>query len=146
MKKNDKPIVVEQNFSVSLQKVWKAITDVDEMRNWFFDNIPAFKPEVGFATEFNVQSEERIFLHLWKVIDVVPEKLIKYNWKYEVYPGDSNVSFELFDEDKGTRLKLTIDVLEDFPDDIPEFTRDSCNNGWNYFIKERLTEYLEKNS
>jgi hypothetical protein len=39
---------------------------------------------------------------------------------------------------------LTVEVLEDFPDDIPEFRRESCIGGWNYFINHRLKEYLDK--
>ncbi len=44
------------------------------MRKWYFENIPAFKPEVGFETQFNVQSEERNFLHKWKVTEVQPSE------------------------------------------------------------------------
>ena len=143
MKKKDKPIIVEQIFNVSKSTLWNAITNIDEMRNWYFENIPDFKPEVGFTTKFNVQSEERNFMHLWKVIEVIPQKLIKYNWKYEKYSGDSNVTFELIEENDSTLLKLTVDVLEDFPEDIQEFKRESCVGGWNYFIKNRLKDYIE---
>ena len=52
------------------------------MRKWYFENIPSFKPEVGFKTQFNVQSQHRNFLHIWKVTEVVPKKMITYNWKY----------------------------------------------------------------
>lgn len=32
MKTTDKPITVEENFTASIDKVWKAITDVQEMQ------------------------------------------------------------------------------------------------------------------
>ena len=83
MRKNDEPIVVEQTFNAPIDAVWKSITEIDQMRQWYFDNIPAFKPEVGFETQFNVQSQGRDFLHMWKVTEVVPEKMITYNWKYD---------------------------------------------------------------
>jgi hypothetical protein len=35
-------------------------------------------------------------------------------------------------------------VRETFPDDIPEFRRDSCIGGWEYLIQKSLKEYLEK--
>ena len=145
MKKDDDPIIVEQSFNATIESVWKAITEVDQMRQWFFENIPSFKPEVDFETQFNVQSQDRNFLHMWKVTEVVPQKLIRYNWKYEGYPGDSYVVYELFEENNLTKLRLTAQVLEDFPEDIPEFKRESCIEGWTYFIKERLKKYLEKN-
>ncbi len=72
---------------------------------------------------------------------MTPRKII-YNWKYRDYPGDSNVSFELFEEGKCTKLKLTHTVLSDFPEDIPEFSRESCLAGWKYFISGRLKEYV----
>ncbi|KUG25542.1 hypothetical protein ASZ90_004635 [hydrocarbon metagenome] len=145
MKKNNEPIIVEQIFENNIQRIWNSITDIKEMHNWYFENIPSFLPEVGFKTQFNIQSEERNFLHIWQVIEVIPARLIKYNWKYEGYNGDSNVTFELFDQNDKTKLRLTVEILEDFSEDIPEFRRESCINGWNYFIQNRLKEYLEKN-
>ncbi len=146
MKKNDIPIIVEQSFNASIQAVWNAITDINEMHKWYFENIPDFKPVVGFKTQFNVQSEERNFLHKWEITEVKPLRLIKYSWVFEEYPGKSTAAFEIFEEEKLTKLRLKVNVLEDFPDEIPEFTTDSCLNGWNYFIKQRLKDYLENKS
>ena len=42
-----------------------------------------------------------------------------------------------------TLLRLTHQMPEDLPDDVPEFTRESCQGGWEYFIKGRLKEFLE---
>ena len=86
----------------------------------------------------------RDFLHLWKVTEVIPLQKIAYDWKYDGYPGDAFVVFELFKQDGATKLRLTVNVRESFPEDIPEFTRESCIGGWEYFIKERLKEHLEK--
>ena len=145
MKKDDEPVIVEQTFHTSIDAVWKAITEIDQMRRWFFDNIPSFKPEVGFETRFNVTSKGRHFLHLWKVTEVVPLKKITCNWKYEGYAGDSFVVFELFEQDNATTLRVTNRVVEDFPEDIPEFSRESCIGGWTFFIKKSLKEFLEGN-
>ncbi len=72
-----------------------------------------------------------------------PLKKISYNWKYKNYLGDSNVIFELFKKHEHTLLRLTTVILEDFPDEIPEFTRESCLGGWNYFITKSLKNYLD---
>ena len=92
MKKNDAPIIVEQTFNTEIDIVWNSITKIDQMRQWYFDNIPSFKPEVGFETQFNVISQGRNFLHMWKVTKVVLKKKIVYNCKYENYPGNSFVN------------------------------------------------------
>ena len=144
MKKNDEPIIVEQTFNASIDTVWKAITEIGQMRQWYFENIPSFKPEVGFETQFYVRSQGRNFHHLWKVTEVVPKKMIKYNWKYRDYSGDSYVVWELFKEGELTKLKLTVQIEASFPQDIPEFTRESCIGGWDFFIRKRLKEFLEK--
>ncbi len=143
MEDSEKPIIVEQIFNTSIQNVWGAITELDQMKQWFFENIESFKPEVGFETQFNVQSQNRNFLHLWKLTEVVPMKKISYDWKYEGYPGDSFVLFELIEQHDGTKLRLTHQITASFPQDIPEFKRESGIEGWNYFIGQRLKYYLE---
>ena len=136
------PIVVEQTFQVSKETMWSAITELNQMRQWFFDNLEAFEPRIGFETKFVIENEGRTFPHLWRIIEVEPCKKITYNWKYEGYAGDSEVTFELNEQENGTTLKLTQQVFISFPQNIPEFTRESCLGGWNYFIKQQLKNYL----
>ena len=142
MRRDEEPIVVEETFEVPVETVWDSITKVDLMRQWYFDNIPEFEAEVGFETSFNIESEGRNFLHLWRVKEAVPNRKIVHTWRFEGYPGDSDAAWELFEEDGGTRLRLTITVHEDFPQEFPELRRDSCVAGWEYFINGRLKEYL----
>ncbi|PIW70051.1 MAG: ATPase [Ignavibacteriales bacterium CG12_big_fil_rev_8_21_14_0_65_30_8] len=144
MKTTDEPIIVEQTFNSSIETVWNAITVLDEMHKWYFDNILNFKPEVGFETQFSIENEGRIFVHKWIVTDVTPQKMIKYSWEFEEYPGKSTTAFEILREDELTKLRLTVDVLKDFPDNIPEFKRESCIAGWEYFLKNSLKDYLSK--
>ena len=103
-------------------------------------------PVVGFKTEFNVVSEGRNFLHKWKITEVIPEKIIKYTWLFEDYEGEGLVEFKILVKNNKTILRLTNYVLEDFPDEVPEFTRESCFGGWTYFINEKLKDFLEKNN
>jgi uncharacterized protein YndB with AHSA1/START domain len=141
----DEPIIIEETFNFSIEAVWKSLTDIELMRQWYFDNIPAFKPEVGFETQFNIKSEQRNFLHKWKVLEVEPLKKIKYSWEFEEYRGKSTTNFELTQDNNLTKLTLSVEVQEDFPESIPEFKRESCIGGWNYFINNRLKEYLKNN-
>ena len=138
------PIIVKETYNTTIENLWKTITEADLMRQWFFEQIETFQPEVGFETHFNVQVEDRNFHHLWKITEVVPLKKITYSWKYKGYPGDGFVTFELSEHDNGSALKLTATGMETFPQDIPEFTRESCFGGWNYFIKERLKAFIDQ--
>ena len=81
---------------------------------------------------------------MWEVSEVVPLKKISYDWRYVGYAGDGSVTFDLSDQGDATSLVLTHTVRKDFPDDVPQFKRESCLAGWRYFIGERLKGYLEK--
>ena len=142
MKITDSPVIVEQLFKKPVNLVWKAITELDQMRLWYFDNIPDFKAEIGFTTQFNVKAPSRDFLHIWKVTEVIPQKKITYNWTFKDCDGSGDVTFELFEQNSQTLLRLTNIVIEDFDDAIPEFRRESCLAGWNYFIKDRLVSFI----
>ncbi len=141
MKNN--PIIAEHTFDAPIEVVWNAITDVEQMRQWYFDDIPDFKPEVGFETRFNVKSGERNFLHIWKVTEVIPERKIAYSWNFEEYHGEALSTFELVEKDGRTVLTLKSYVIEKFPDNIPEFKRESGQAGWDYLIKESLIKFLK---
>jgi len=145
MKSIEEPVRIEQSFSRPLQDVWAAITDPDRMRQWFFENIPDFRPEVGFATGFSVRSPHADFPHRWKVLEAVPMKTLVLDWFYEGYAGDSTVTFALEEQNGLVRLTVTHAVEEDFADDVPEFKRSNCMAGWDYFIRRRLTAFLEGN-
>ncbi|RKE98431.1 SRPBCC family protein [Ichthyenterobacterium magnum] len=137
-----KPIIVEQRFNTSTETLWKAITEHQQMIQWYFENIPDFKPEVGFTTQFLIENEGRQFTHLWKIVEVIPNKKITYTWQYKEYEGESIAVFEILEHKHQSILRITCEGLETLPQDIPEFTRQSCQGGWDYFIKQRLKDYL----
>ena len=140
----DKPFVTEISVKNSPKEIWNAITVKDQMIQWFFENIPDFKAEVGFYTEFPVSPGERSFTHQWTILDVVPLEKITYNWEYEEYTGNARVSFEIIDKGEHRIIRLTNFGLHTFPEDIPEFTYESCKGGWEYFINSRLKSFLEE--
>ena len=143
MKPTDEPIVVEQTFGVPVDDVWSAITEPARMQQWFFSEMKEFEPSQGFETQFPVECDGKTYLHLWKLTEVLPRKKIVYDWRYEGCPGRGLVTWELEATPDGTKLKLTNTVVEEFPDSDPAFRRESCEEGWQYFINDRLTSYLE---
>ncbi|MBN1650330.1 MAG: SRPBCC domain-containing protein [Bacteroidales bacterium] len=144
MTKSSNPIIVEQHFAISVKEVWSAITELEQMRLWFFESIPSFEPVLGFQTKFKVQSESRTFTHIWKIVEVEPYKKIKYDWCYAEYQGKGLVTFELYEKGEQTMLRLTNEGLQTFPQHIPEFAQESCRGGWEFFIKQNLKNYLEQ--
>ena len=134
-------VVIERTFNAPIARVWKALTDVDDMRRWYFD-LKEFKPEVGFEFEFTVEHEGFKYHHLCKVTEVIPQKKLTYTWRYKGHQGDSLVTFELFADGDKTRLKLTHEGLETFPK-TPSFARRSFMEGWTQIIGSSLKEFVE---
>lgn len=143
MPERSEPVVVEQKYDASRAALWKAITDHKQMIEWFFEDIPEFNAEAGFQTQFDVQAGEQNFRHLWKITEAVAEERIVYDWRYEEFPGVGKVTFEVFEEGNGSRLRVTCQGVETFPQEIPEFSRESCEEGWEYFVQGNLKSYLE---
>lgn len=134
-------VIVERSLECSQVKAWEAITGLDAMRDWFFEEIPEFQPVVGFKTQFSITAESQDFVHQWEVLEVVPEHRIVYDWRYEGLPGTGKVTFELNSSNDTTRVVVTNEGLETFPSEIPEFSRESCESGWN-FLLDRLADYI----
>lgn len=136
------PFVIERVYDAPVSRVWKAITDKDQMKQWYFD-LSVFRPEPGFEFEFKGTGREgEKYRHLCKVIEAIPNKKLSYSWTYDGYEGYSVVSFELYEEGNKTRLKLTHEGLETFPQNNPSFARSSFAEGWKQLIGTLLPDYL----
>lgn len=139
---NTEPFVIERIYKAPISNVWAAITDVNKMADWYF-KLADFKPVVGFEFEFTGGDGTKEFLHKCKVTAVVDGSKITHSWTYDGYEGYSEVTWELFPEGDGTRLKLTHTGLETFPN-IPSFKRENFVAGWTHITGISLKEYLEK--
>lgn len=139
---SNEPFVIERTFNAPVEKVWKAITDKEEMKQWYFD-LADFKPEIGFEFQFEGGPDDRKYLHLCKVTEAIQNKKLTYSWRYDGYEGNSFVTFELFPEGEKTKLKLTHTGLETFPAN-PDFAKENFVQGWTHIIGKSLQEYLEK--
>ena len=141
----ESPFVIEKTYKAPRQKVWRAITNKEDMKQWYFD-LPEFKPVVGFEFEFRGGKEDGVqYLHRCRITEVVPEKKLTYSWRYEGYEGMSFVTFELFDDgDKNTRVKLTHAGLDTFPKSIPDFDKKNFAEGWTEIIGSSLKNFVEK--
>lgn len=136
------PFVIERSYKAPVEKVWQAITDKEKMKQWYFD-LAEFKAEPGFEFRFSGGPEDRQYLHVCKVTEVVPGRKLTYSWRYDGYEGNSFVTFELFEEGGGTRLKLTHTGLDSFPSH-PDFARSNFEAGWNEIIGTHLKEFVGK--
>ncbi len=135
-------VVLERTLNAPVARVWQALTDVDQMRQWYFD-LKEFKPEVGFEFEFVVEHEGNSYHHLCRVTEVIPQKRIAYTWRYKGESGDSLVTFELASDGDKTRLKLTHSGIETFPK-TPAYARKNFETGWTSIIDSELKQFVER--
>jgi len=135
-------VILERTLNAPVAKVWKALTDVDQMRQWYFD-LKEFKPQVGFEFEFVVEHEGNTYHHLCRVTEVIPQQKIAYTWRYKREPGNSLVTFELFAEGDKTRLKLRHSGIETFPK-TPAYARKNFETGWTAILDSELKQFVEQ--
>ena len=140
---NSNPIIVEKVYNAPIEKVWKAITDKNEMKKWYFD-LAEFKAEPGFEFQFYGEGKEGDkYLHLCKVMEVIPGKKISYTWRYDKFEGNSLVIFELFKEENKTKVRLTHKGVDSFKANGPDFAVESFTQGWTELIGVLLKNHLE---
>lgn len=132
---NNQPIVKEISVDAPVSRVWKAITTKEEIKHWSFD-IAAFEPIPGYEFRFNGGNEERQFLHICVVKEVIENKKLSYSWSYEDLPGiETLVTIELFEQGPGkTLVRLTHEGVDQFPQD-KNFARGNFEMGWTEITK-----------
>jgi uncharacterized protein YndB with AHSA1/START domain len=134
---------IERVFHANRKDVWRALTEKDLMKQWYFD-LPEFKAEIGFVFQFTGGEEGGVqYLHSCEITEVVPEQKLTHTWSYVGYGGISYLTFELFDAGADTLLKLTHSGIETFPANIKDFAFYNFENGWNHIIITSLKEFLE---
>jgi len=139
---SQEPLIKEVTINAPVSRVWNAITNKEQMKEWYFD-LAEFKPELGFQFQFEGGTENKTYLHLCEITEVEEGKKLTHSWRYDGYEGNSFVTWELFDEKGKTRLKLTHTGLETFPASNPDLARKNFEMGWNEIIGKSLVNFIE---
>ncbi|CAN5438875.1 SRPBCC domain-containing protein [soil metagenome] len=137
------PFIIERTYNAPIEKVWKALTGKDQMKQWYF-NLTEFKAEVGFEFKFEGGPPEKSYVHLCRISEVVVNKKLSHSWKYEGYAGESFVTWELFPDGNRTLVKLTHAGLETFPIENKDFAQENFISGWNEIVGSLLKDFVEK--
>lgn len=141
---SNEPFIIERIYNAPIGNVWKALTDINDIRQWYFQ-LAEFKAEAGFEFKFNGGTEEHQYGHTCRITEVVPGKKLAYSWQYDGYEGYSVVTFELSDEGHNkTRLTLTHEGLETFPANNPDFAKSNFEMGWTDITGRSLKAFVEK--
>lgn len=135
-----KSIVIDASPEV----VFKAITDPDELTNWFPDQA-ILEPKVGGRMKFSFRKEENSecrqgSTHEGTITEFIPDKKISYTWEDSKEADFSRtvVTWELEKiEDNKTSLKLLHTGFR------AEEKAKQYEEGWSHFLGQ-LARYCEK--
>lgn len=140
----DTPIIVQYKINAPIDKVWKALTDKNEMKTWYFD-IQDFKPEVGVVFNFYEPGGENKYHHQGEILEFIPNRKLKHTWSYPDFSDQkTTVTWELQSENDETLVTLIHEGIDCFKDLGEGFSRVSFTGGWNAILGHSLKEYLEK--
>lgn len=138
-----KEIVIDQ----PVERVWEALTQPEEMKNWYF-NISDFEPKEGeifdFIVSFTDEDGEHNFRHLFKILKVIPAEKLQHTWEHPGHSGGTSMlTWELFPHEGSTTVVLSHEGIETFLDEGSRyFTEASYHAGWADIL-QGLKEYLE---
>lgn len=137
------PIIIEQKVNASAEKVWKALTDINEMKIWYFD-IPDFIPEEGAVFNFYEPGDEKKYHHQAEILEIIPEKKLKHTWFYPEFSDQKTiVTWELEAQGESTWIRLTHENIDGFNDLGENFSEKAFKEGWTQLTEQSLKRYLE---
>ncbi|WP_419870509.1 SRPBCC family protein [Chryseobacterium sp. CT-SW4] len=137
------PIIIEYVINTPVHRAWRALTDKNEMKRWYFD-IPDFEPKEGHIFNFYESGDSKKYHHQGEILEMIPDQKLKYTWTYPDFTKEKTiVSWELKPEDGGTKLILTHENIESFKNLGENFSRENFIEGWNMIIRKNLKSYLE---
>ena len=145
MAENDR-LVLEKIYNAPIHVVWKAITDREQLKQWYFDFSVDFKLEIGHQFDWYAGPPNgKQWLHRGKILEIVEGSKLVYTWEYPGYTGSSKVIWELRAIDNNT-TKLIFTHIFTVPFDVKEeaLSRKNFAEGWNYIINIGLVEFLKK--
>lgn len=131
-------IEVDQFLPHPPARVWRALTEPDQLARWLMPN--TFEPRVGHT--FTFDTGEHGLTHC-EVLDLDPERLLRISWRNP--PLDTVVTWRLVAEGTGTRLLIEHTGFNS-ADAWQRAARDAMDEGWNGGILRALQQALDANA
>lgn len=126
-------------------EVWHALTDSDELENWWGEGIK-LEPKVGGPFREKWEDDEgQPQLASGKVLEVKKLKLIRFSWTEKSWPKNAitECTYEISEAGPGkSTLTVRHTGWETLPAAIRDKTLKDFKTGWTYHLKE-LKEYLD---
>jgi uncharacterized protein YndB with AHSA1/START domain len=127
-------ITSKVRIKTNVQKVWQALTDKSQLKEWYFD-IPDFELSVGAIFNFYEPGGENQFHHRCQIKEIVPNKKFSHTWTHPSHSkGESLLTWMLNEVNGVTEVTLWHEGIENFADAGPEFAPENYQMGWDGFM------------
>ena len=129
----------EKLYDHPIDKVWKAISNADEISSWFIK--ADFKPEIGYHYTFT-SSEANCTQISGVVKEAHPYRLV-YTWVVQHTNVETLVTWHLEEVDGKTRLLLEHSGISGYEGETVVAMFNSFKGGWDNCVSN-LENYLNK--
>lgn len=132
-------IVKELELRHSINRVWNAISNGDEISNWFLS--ADFKAEKGYKYTFNSSKEDCVPI-IGEVKEASPYTLA-YTWIVQGTSVETLVKWTLTPIETGTHILLEHSGIENYSDATAIQMFESFDGGWENCLNG-LENYLKE--
>lgn len=125
-------------------EVWGALTDIDELENWWSEDVK-LEPKVGGTFREAWEDDEgKAQLASGKVTAVKAKQEITFTWKEKDWPKDAltQCTFKITDEKSQRVVTVQHTGWESLPEGKRAQLIEDFSVGWKYHLKE-LKAYLD---
>ncbi len=138
--------IIEKKITINapVGKVWKALTDQNELKEWML--MPTtFEPVVGKEFTFKAEGMENWdgYFHC-KVLEVEINKKLVYTWNAGMINAETIVTILISEKNKHTELTLIHTGWKKIPEEQRKQMIDSHSKGWDLRFVQSLSELLSK--
>lgn len=148
MEQKNKIFTITRVFNVPAETLWKAITERDQLKQWYFDFDTHFRLEKDATFEWTAGDPQgKQWLHKGRMLEIVKNKKLMHSWEYPGYTGSSVVTWALNAlNENSTELLLTHEFVIPFDKNVEELKKEHFEKGWNAIISISLPDYIRKMS
>jgi uncharacterized protein YndB with AHSA1/START domain len=130
----------EQFFPYPIDRVWRAISQADEISTWFIK--ADFKAEIGYKFTFTASEEQNCTQITGEVKEAIPYTLV-YTWVLQGTSIETLVKWQLEQTENGTKLQLEHSGISAYPGDSAVAMFKNYSGGWEACVNE-LNKHLEQ--
>ena len=137
------PIQISNKINAPIEKVWEALTNPAQMRQWYFD-VDKDNLQEGDTFTFYEPGEEKKFLHECLILEMVEPSKFRHTWAYPDYShGSTTVNWDLESDGEQTEVILTHEGIHHILDGGDAFKQENFVEGWTEILTKMLPAFLD---